>query len=116
MRKPVVLMGSSVDKIYEFFYRDRGIQGSKENAERFAFEIRLKLDFLFRQYAGSVIPNENASYPQPFDYAFVTVATDELVFRFFRGREELRSWVASKRDLTCWGELDILLARFGWRE
>ena len=86
-------------------------------------EIQGDLAFLFSEYSAVVVPIDTVEpvdvttrHPRPFDWAFVIVALDDVVFKFFGGSHDLCVWVASKRDLEKWGELPLVLHRLGWRK
>ena len=125
VRKPVVFIGSAVEEIYDFFFRNRDIRLSKEQEAAFALEIKQKLPFLFSECGGVIVPLESVQlhlpvwlqHPRP---SVVIVATDKLIFRFLRGHGELRGWVGSKHDPdTTWprlGDLEVVLVKLGWRE
>ena len=109
--KPIVFAGSLVEKILGHFFLPGAIRSSKEREHVFALEIQQELGFLFEDNGGTIVPDEGLKYPQPFDCAFVLVALDEdLIFRFFRGLEDLRVWVAPKRTPKDWAELQIVFA------
>ena len=68
------------------------------------------MPFLFDQYHGHRVPNEGIPFPPGFDYAFITVAADNLLIRFCRGRGELDVRIASKDAPNDWHELCLLLS------
>lgn len=85
---------------------------SRKRQRRFASEIRRRLAFLFEEHGAEIIPNEGVPFPEPFDYATVTVAVGALLLRFVRGRGEFRVLVISKSGPRDWRDWkDLLLVR-----
>ena len=68
------------------------------------------MPFLFRTYHGKVVRNEGIAFPPGFDYAILTLALPELVFRFVRGRGELNVVVAPAFARGDWHELALVLS------
>lgn len=66
----------------------------RRNRERFEQEVRDALPFLFSEFQAQVVPDGAELDTPPFDYTSVTVALDDLIFRFWRGRGELSVLVA----------------------
>lgn len=124
VRPPVVLVGGTIGKIYDFFFHERDVRLSKEEEARFVREIELELPFLF-EADSCVLSLETLQpdlpkwlrHPRP---PVAIVATDTVIFRFFRSRGELRAWVTPKHacqfDWSSLGDLEIVLAKLGWRE
>lgn len=69
---------------------------------RFRHEIRENLSFLFDDEGATIVPNEDAPFPPPFDYALVTVAVGQILFRFVRGRREFRIDMAVLGSVKSW--------------
>jgi len=74
-------------------------------------EIRQQLSWLFDNYGAQVIPNTR-QYPRAFDYAVVTVATNNVLLRFVRGRGELRADIAPAHSPDAWQELGEVIASY----
>jgi hypothetical protein len=64
---------------------------------------------LFNEYNGTIVPDGTIKYPRPFDYTSVVVSLEDMLFRFFRGRGELRVWVAPKIEPNDWEDLSLVL-------
>jgi len=107
---PLVLVGFGIEKTCDFVFRGRNVRLSMEDEQRLATEIQRDLAFLFDEYRGRIVPDESVKHPQPFDFAFVIIALDDLLFRFFRGRASLEVWVAPKAAPNEWGELQWVLS------
>jgi hypothetical protein len=107
--RPVVLIGSTLEKLHKLLFGRRLVRLSIEDEEQLALDVRSELPFLFSEYGGKIIPDATVKYPRPFDYASVIVAVDGLLIRFFRGREELRVWVTPKSAPNDWDELPLVL-------
>jgi hypothetical protein len=87
----------------------------KRSNERFAKEITENLQFLFTYYNARIIPNDREP-PPSFDFAMVTIATSDLLFRFLRGRGDLGVHVAPQRAPNDWHELSLVLSVIDVRE
>ena len=62
----------------------------KKHEDRLVRDVQSHLSFLFRDYGARIIANDRTMLPPPaFDYAFVTVALDDVFFRLCRGRGEV---------------------------
>ncbi len=116
LMKPIVLVGSLLEKIFKPLLLPRAIRSSTARENQLALEIQQYLAFLFDEHHGRIVRDESVQHPRPFDYASVIVAADDLLFRFFRGRGELRVQVASTHAPEDWGELPLILVWLGWRE
>jgi hypothetical protein len=84
-----------VGKIIGYVYRSLfewwlDAPAARRAQERFAAEIRNALPFLFENQGGTIVPTDSVKFPPGFDYAFVTVAIGQLLFRFVQGRGEFR--------------------------
>jgi hypothetical protein len=66
-----VLLG----KLFPVTWLDRRL--ARKDYERLSAEVQRKLQFLFTEYGGRVVPNDR-EYPLVFDYAVVTVAVGKL--------------------------------------
>jgi hypothetical protein len=120
-----VVVGGALEKIYDFFFLERDIRISKEEESRFAREIEQELHFLFVESSSRFIALETIQPDLPKwlqhpRWPVVVLATNGLLFRFYRGRGELGAWVAPKdghqMDWSDFGDLEIVLAKLGWRE
>jgi hypothetical protein len=92
---PLIFLRSVLSPAYDllFGWVDRRL--ARKNEERLVGDVRLALRFLFTQYAGRIFPSEGVPVPLGFDYAFLTVALDNLLLRFTRGRGELGVQIAA---------------------
>ncbi len=106
---PIRLLRSTVSATYDllFGWLDRRL--ARKNEAKLAEEIRNALPFLFNVHGGHIVPNQGVPFPPGFDYAFVTVAVDEIILRFCRGRGELYVHIASKLTPNELHELSLLL-------
>ena len=116
LMKPIVFAGSLLEKIGEPLLLPRAIRSSITRQNQFALEIQRDLAFLFDDHHGQIIPDESVRHPLPFDCASVIVAADDLCFRFFRGRGDLRVQIAPEHAPEDWGELPLILSWLGWRD
>jgi hypothetical protein len=82
---------------------------ARRNEDRLRQDIRTAAAFLFEKYHGLVVPNEGVPFPPGFDYAFVTVAVNNILIRFCRGRGELDVRLASKNSACDWHDLALLV-------
>jgi hypothetical protein len=109
--RPVIFLGGFVQKVYKVLFGRVELQSSIEAEEQLAQRIRREIPFLFDEYEGRIVPDVTVKHPRPFDYASVIVATDEMLFRFFQGCDELRIWVAAPRAPTEWNDIfQVLVA------
>jgi hypothetical protein len=83
---------------------------AKKNEARLIQDVEDALAFLFTEYGGRIVPNEGVPFPPSFDYAFVTVALNDLFLRFTRGRGELGAHVAPTFARSDWHELPLVLS------
>jgi hypothetical protein len=109
MMRPLVMVGSALGKVDELLFGRYHIRSSKKREHQFAQEIRRDLPFLFNEESGATVPDNTVKHPRPFDFASVTVDLDDLRFRFFRGRGDLRAWVAPQHAPNDWEELPLVL-------
>jgi hypothetical protein len=105
LMRPVIILGKLAGKVYTVLFGRWELRSSIEAEAQLAREIRRDVPFLFHEYAGRIIPDPTVKHPQPFDFASVVVATDELLFRFFQGRGELGIWVTAPRAPTDWNNI-----------
>jgi len=110
LRPPLVALRFILAPLYEliFGWLDRRFAASNEAKLR--QEVRDAFGFLFDEYHGHIITNEGAEFPPMFDYAFVTVAADNLRIRFSRGRGELDVQISSDDSPNDWHEIMTLLS------
>ena len=76
-----------------------------QHEDRLARDVQLALRFLFTDHGARIVPNYGVRFPPGFDYAFVTVALDDVYIRFCRGRGELGISVASRFAPSEWRDL-----------
>ncbi len=86
---------------------------ARRNERRLNRDIVDAMPFLFAEHRGRVISNQGVPFPPGFDYAFVSVASDNLLIRFMRGRDELDVSVASAGAPNDWYELSLVLSLLG---
>jgi hypothetical protein len=73
--------------------------------------VRLALRFLFTEWRGRIVSNTGVPFPPGFNYAFVTVAVENALFRFIHGRGELDVVVAASSYAPAeWHDLTLILA------
>jgi hypothetical protein len=109
-RLPLLVLGFVIVNGYNLLFGwwlDKSL--ARRRQTRLDQDIHDSLRFLFDQHRGCRVPNEGVPFPPGFDYAFVTVAVDNLLLRFCRGRGELDVRVASKNAPDDWHELCLLL-------
>jgi hypothetical protein len=71
--------------------------------------IQQELRFLFAENGAQIIPDDGVPFPPKFDYAFVTLAVDNIRLRFVRGRDDLSVSVAAQHRPHDFCELSLLL-------
>jgi hypothetical protein len=82
---------------------------ARRDERRLGLDIAEAMPFLFADYGGRIVPNEGVPFPPGFDYAFVTVAVDNLLIRFCRGRGDLDLYIGSKTHPRDLQELGLVL-------
>jgi hypothetical protein len=82
----------------------------RKGQKRLAQDVEAALPFLFSQYHARFVPNEGVRFPEPFDYATVTMALDDLLLRVVRGRGELHVNIAPARSPDDWHEVRVVLS------
>ena len=103
------LLGSIISPIYHLLFDGLDRRNARRNQAKLAQEIQTELSFLFGAHRGNIVPNEGVPFPPSFDYAFVTVAVDDILIRFCRGRGDLDVHVASRDAPNEWHEICLLL-------
>jgi hypothetical protein len=83
---------------------------SSARARQLEREIRQAFGFLFESGGAAVVPSAGIPFPEPFDYATVTIEAGNLLVRVTRGRDELRVDLARAADPTTWYDLETVLA------
>jgi hypothetical protein len=73
-------------------------------------EIRTEFSFLFESRAAAVVPNIGVPFPEPFDFATVTVATGNLLLRIVSGLDNLTISLARAVEPNVWYDLRRVLA------
>jgi hypothetical protein len=106
---PIRLLRSTVSTTYDLLFGRLDRRIARRNQARLAQEIQTELPFLFGAHRGNIVPNQGVPFPPGFDYAFVTVAVDDILVRFCRGRGELGVHIASKLTPNEWHEVSLLL-------
>jgi len=106
---PIRLLRSTVSTTGDLLFGRLDRRIARMNQARLAQEIQTELSFLFGTHRGNIVPNEGVPFPPSFDYAFVTVAVDDILIRFCRGRGDLGVHIASKLTPNEWHEVSLLL-------
>lgn len=96
--------------LFWLFFGGLNKRRGRKAQKRLARDIETALPFLFSTYRGHVVPNVGVRFPEPFDYATVTVATDHLFLRFIRGRDLLGAHVARVSAPNDWHELPVVMS------
>lgn len=81
----------------------------RKGQRRLAKDVEAALPFLFWHYHARFVPNEGVRFPEPFDYATATLALDDVLLRFIRGRGELGVNIAPVRSPNDWHEVPVVL-------
>lgn len=110
LRPPLEIVVYLAKGLYKPLFGNLDLRMSRKNEKDLMRDIRAELGFFFEKHRGQLTQDESVKHPQPFDYAYAIVSTDEMVFRFFRGRGELRVWLAPKSAPRDWAELNLLIA------
>jgi hypothetical protein len=110
MRPPLVLLRFILSPVSKPVFGRVNIRIAKKNEAQLRQDVADALPFLFSEYAGHVVPNEGVPFPPSFDYAFVTVALDDLFLRVTRGRGDLGVNVAPAFAPSDWHELSLALS------
>lgn len=105
---PFRLLRSILSAVYNLLFGRLDRRSALKREAKLRQEIRDALPFLFDKHRGRIVPNEGVSFPPGFDYALVTIAVDDLLIRFIRGRGELGVVLASQKVLTDWYALSVL--------
>jgi hypothetical protein len=106
---PIRLLRSVVSATYDLLFGRLDRRLARKYEAKLAEEIHDALPFLFNVHRGRVVPNHGVPFPPGFDYAFVTVAVDDILVRFCRGRGDLDIRVAPKETPNEWHEVSLLL-------
>ena len=106
---PIRLLRSTVSATNDLLFGRLERRLARKNEARLAGEIRDVLPFLFNVHAGHVVPNQGVPFPPSFDYAFVTVAVNDIQIRFCRGRGDLDVRIASRETPNEWHEVSLVL-------
>lgn len=104
---PVRLLTRS---IYTILFARMDSRRSAIRQKRLELEIRETFHFLFEDYGAVVVRNVDIPFPEPFDYATVTVTAGNLLMRIVRGREELAVDLARATNAKAWYDLKTVLA------
>lgn len=79
-----------------------------------ARDVREAIPFLFTEYKGHIVANDGVRFPEPFDYATITIAFDSLFLRFVRGRGIVGKFAQALRGVLS-GEFQVVEYRRGKR-
>jgi hypothetical protein len=113
LRPPLLVLGFIFGNLYKICFGWLDKRLARQQEQRFADEIRTHLSFLFTEHGAQIIPNEGASFPLPFDFAYVTVAVGVLRLQFFRGRGDFSVSVASEFSPHDWEDFRLLADDIG---
>ena len=116
VRPPLVVLGFILSPVW-FLFGLSDKQLALRDQKKLEQEIRHSMPFLFDEHHGRIVPNQGVPFPPGFDYAFVTVAVDNLSIRFCRGRGELDIRIArtdAPNDLHDLALLVALMDRMGY--
>jgi hypothetical protein len=113
LRPPLEIVRFVFGGIYKLLFGRADAQLSRRCEQRLAEEIRRDLAFLFTDHGGRIVADNTIRYPLPFDYAYVVVDVVNLLFRFFRGRDQLRAYIAPTHSPGAWEDLSSLLGLIG---
>jgi hypothetical protein len=106
---PLAVIGLLIVGIHKVFFSwwlDKRLV--RRNDQLFAQRIKENLEFLFNDYGAQLVPNERETPPY-FDWAQVTVVTDDLRFNFTRDRGIMFVNVAPSHSPRDWQELSAVL-------
>jgi hypothetical protein len=109
IRPPLTVLGYLLEPVCALFgFSDKQI--ALRNQGKLEQDIRNSLSFLFDAENGRVVPNQGVPFPPAFDYAFVTVAVDDVIIRFCRGCGDLDIQVAPQNAPNDLHDLSVVLA------
>lgn len=111
IRLPLLLLGFFIVNGYQLLFGwwlDKSL--ARRHEKKLELDIHDALPFLFDEHHGYRVRNEGVPFPPGFDYAFVTIAVENLLIRFCKGRGELDVRIASKDAPNDWHELCLLLS------
>jgi hypothetical protein len=97
-------------RLYSLSFGWLDARASRAKEKKLEGEIREILPFLFTSYGGVVIANAGVPFPEPFDYATVSIACESLLLRFSRGRGEFNVDIARAKVPDSWHDLRLVLA------
>jgi hypothetical protein len=108
LRPPLLILGFIFSNMYKlcFGWLDRRL--ARQSEDRFSYDIRTHLSFLFTEHGAQIIPNEGTPFPPAFDGAYVTVAVGALRLRFVRGRGDFSVSVASEFAPHDWEDFRLV--------
>lgn len=110
VRPPLVALRFVLSPVYSalFGWLDKRLHA--RDRKRLEQDVRDALPFLFGKFQGRVVPDEYETQSLHFDYASVTVALDDFLLRFWRGRGDLSVWVAPVFRPPDQHELSLVLS------
>ena len=82
-------------------------RAARRYERQLAGDVRLALGGLFRQYHARIVPNYLR--PPAYDVAYVTIALDDLLLLFVRGRGEFAVHLSSAAAPASWHDLSLVL-------
>lgn len=96
--------------IYQVLFGRSDVRRSRASERHLELEVREAFAFLFQDENAAVIPNVDIPFPEPFDYATVTVICNNLLVRIVSGRGELNVDLARVNSPSEWYDLKTVLA------
>lgn len=108
LMRPVVLLGRVISAVYSLAFGRADELESRKRDHDFAAEISANVPVLSEKNGATAVPDPQAKYPRPFDYVVAIIQVNGVLFRFTRGRSELRIQVAPG-GTEEWHELSWLL-------
>src|SRR5438128_3465658 len=102
---PLNLLRLVASPTYDLLFGWIDRRTARKDEKRLANDIQISMRFLFIQDGACIIQNEGVRFPPAFDYAFVTIACNNVLLRFCRGRGELGVHVAPAFAPSDWHEL-----------
>ena len=105
IRPPLLLVRFLLSPIFGLLFAWIDKRLAKSHEKELEQDVHDALPFLFDEHHGHRVTNEGIPFPPGFDYAFITVAVENLLIRFCRGRGELDVRITSKDAPNDWHEL-----------
>jgi hypothetical protein len=75
----------------------------------FRKELQSSLEFLFSEHQAKFVQNEGVPEIPPFNYVVTTIAVENMLFRFIKGRGEFVVEMAPWDKPSAWQDVDLVL-------